>query len=174
MSKRREGREAAVQFLFSNDLNAGADESDWSAFWKLHTAGGFVRRFCMELVHGVGQHREAIDERIQGVAENYALERLSTVDRNILRVAVYEMFYCPDVPPVVAINEAIEIAKRFGTEESGRFVNGLLDRLKADLNRPLRVGLTPAADAGDDPQVSRGDGVSISTPASTGPDAGDC
>lgn len=145
MSKRREGREAAVQFLFSNDLNLDADESDWSAFWKLHTANGFVRKFCMQLVTGVDQHRAAIDTRIRDVAENYKLDRLSTVDRNILRVAVYEMFHCEDVPPVVAINEAIEIAKRFGTEESGRFVNGVLDRLKGDLNRPLREAAPPQA-----------------------------
>ena len=114
MSKRREGREAAVQFLFSNDLNAEADESDWRAFWKLHTANGFVRKFCMQLVDGVEKNRDAVDDRIRAVTENYALDRLSTVDRNILRVAIYEMFHCNDVPPVVAINEAIEIAKRFG------------------------------------------------------------
>lgn len=138
MSKRREGREAAVQFLFSADLNVEADESDWAAFWKLHNANGFVRNFCTQLVDGVERNREAIDQRIGDAAENYAIERLSTVDRNILRVAVYEMFHSDDVPPVVAINEAIEIAKRFGTEESGRFVNGLLDRLKRDLTRPLR------------------------------------
>ncbi|MGK0186108.1 MAG: N utilization substance protein B [Verrucomicrobiales bacterium] len=138
MSKRREGREAAVQFLFSSDLNSEADESDWSAFWKLHNANGFVRKFCTQLVDGVDRNREAIDARICDSAENYALDRLSTVDRNILRVAVYEMFHCEDVPPIVAINEAIEIAKRFGSEESGRFVNGVLDRLKRDLNRPLR------------------------------------
>jgi transcription antitermination protein NusB len=152
MSKRREGREAAVQFLFSNDLNLGADESDWRAFWSLHTANGFVRKFCMQLVDGVERNREAIDDRIRAVAENYALDRLSTVDRNILRVAVYEMFHCTEVPPIVAINEAIEIAKRFGSEESGRFVNGVLDRLKGDLTRPLRdpaptVSRTPGSEA---------------------------
>jgi N utilization substance protein B len=143
MSKRREGREAAVQFLFSNDLNCGADESDWSAFWQLHTASGFVRDFCVELVTGVQQRREEIDSRLESVTANYALDRLSTVDRNILRLAIFEMFYSESVPPVVAMNEAIEIAKRFGTEDSGRFVNGILDRLKDDLNRPLREASTP-------------------------------
>ena len=148
MSKRREGREAAVQFLFSNDLNISADESDWAAFWKLHNASGFVRKFCMELVNGVGQNRGAIDERISTVAENYALNRISTVDRNILRVAVYEMFHCAEVPPVVAINEAIEIAKRFGTEESGRFVNGVLDRLKRDIDGAPQDTSSARSDSG--------------------------
>src|SRR5215469_14177965 len=73
---------------------------------------------------------------------NYELKRISAVDRNILRVAIYEMLFCNDVPPIVAINEAIDIAKKFGTEESGKFVNGVLDRVKLDLNRPLRTAMS--------------------------------
>ncbi len=84
-----------------------------------------------------------IDERIKKYAANYELHRIAAVDRNILRVAIYEMLFCPDIAPVIAINEAIEIAKRFGTEKSGGFVNGILDRVKGELNRPAREALVP-------------------------------
>ena len=77
--------------------------------------------------------------KITKYTANYELKRISAVDRNILRMAIYEMLYAVDVPPIVAINEAIDIAKKFGTEESGKFVNGVLDRVKLDLDRPLRT-----------------------------------
>ena len=86
-------------------------------------------------------HLKGIDERIGKFTANYDLHRIATVDRNILRVGIYEMLHCVDVPPVVAINEAIEIAKRFGGEESGRFINGILDRVRAELPRPARVAM---------------------------------
>ena len=89
------------------------------------------------------QHQAETDERISRYTENYELGRLAVVDRNILRLAIYEMLHRPDIPPVVSINEAIEIAKRFGTEESSRFVNGILDRVKLDLKRPLRTAEAP-------------------------------
>ena len=94
--------------------------------------------FVDNLVHGVLKHQAEIDARITAQLENFTLARLSTTDRNVLRLAVYEMFYCTDIPPIVAINEAIELSKKFGTEESGSFVNGVLDRLKDQLTRPLR------------------------------------
>lgn len=96
------------------------------------------QKFTEKLVQGVLQHQAEIDKRLVHHLENFTLPRLSTIDRNVLRLAAYEMFYCDDVPPIVAINEAIELAKRFGTEESGSFVNGVLDRLKDQLTRPLR------------------------------------
>ena len=80
----------------------------------------------MALAEGVLANQTDIDERIRKYTANYDLHRIAAVDRNILRIAVYEMLFCRDVPPVVSINEAIEIAKRFGSEESGRFVNGVL------------------------------------------------
>ena len=94
--------------------------------------------FVENLVLGVLKHQPEIDTQIADKLENFTLPRLSTIDRNVLRIAVYEMFYCDDPPPIVAINEAIELAKRFGTEDSGSFVNGILDRLKDQLTRPLR------------------------------------
>ncbi|MBV8814449.1 MAG: transcription antitermination factor NusB, partial [Verrucomicrobia bacterium] len=92
-------------------------------------------------VKGVIHEQAVIDEKIIRYTANYELKRISAVDRNILRMAIYEMLFCNDVPPIVAINEAIDIAKKFGTEESGKFVNGVLDRVKLDLNRPLRTAI---------------------------------
>jgi N utilization substance protein B len=113
-------------------------EAALEEFWKMREAAAKTREFAAELVRGVMVHREGIDERISKVAANYELHRISPVDRNILRLAIYEMIHLSDVPPVVCINEAIEIAKKYGSEESGRFVNGLLDRLKDEAARPLR------------------------------------
>ena len=86
-------------------------------------------------------HLPEIDERIRRYCENYEFHRISAVDRNVLRLAIYEMLYRDDIPPVVSINEAIELAKTFGGAESGRFVNGILDRVKNDLTRPLREAI---------------------------------
>jgi len=141
MGKRREGREAAVQFLFQDDLNKTDREAlaeVLEEFWKLRESALKTRQFASELIRGVLENHDAIDERIKRVTANYELHRIAPVDRNILRVAIYEMLYTSEVPPVVCINEAIEIAKRFGAEESGRFVNGILDRLKEEVVRPLR------------------------------------
>ena len=96
----------------------------------------------MDIAEGVLAHQADIDERIRQAASNYDLHRIAAVDRNILRIAIYEMLFCPDVPPVVSINEAIEIAKRFGSDESGRFVNGVLDRIRGEINRPARAAKT--------------------------------
>jgi N utilization substance protein B len=141
MGKRREGREAAVQLLFHWDLNAQQplEEADLDGFWQLRTANQATKEFATRVASGVIAEQVIIDEKITRYTANYELKRISAVDRNILRVAIYEMLFCNDVPPIVAINEAIEIAKKFGTEESGKFVNGVLDRVKLDLNRPLRT-----------------------------------
>ncbi len=138
MGKRREGREAAIQFLFQRDLNSSDERESLEHFWALRPATNATREFANALIHGVIAQQPAIDERIQNFSANYELHRLAAVDRNILRVAIYEMIFTEGVPPVVSINEAIEIAKRFGSEESSRFVNGILDRVKSELSRPLR------------------------------------
>jgi N utilization substance protein B len=135
MGVRREGREAAVQFMYLRDLN---EAGDLGAFYTMRGISPSARRFCDEILRGVESHRGPIDTAIQQAAQNYELSRISAVDRNVLRVAVYEMLACPDVPPVVSINEAIEIAKKYSTDESGRFVNGVLDRIRSTLPRPAR------------------------------------
>jgi len=153
MGKRREGREAAVQFLYQADLNAGQIAAGNADFWTLRTtpdtkgATPATRVFTEQLVTGVQANAAAIDERISKYAANYELHRIAAVDRNILRVAIYEMLFCPDIAPVIAINEAIEIAKRFGTEKSGGFVNGILDRVKGELTRPARKAQSPQDEA---------------------------
>lgn len=135
MGVRREGREAAVQFLYLRDLNG---DCDLERFYKFRGLSPSARRFCDTLVQGATEHRAVIDDTIRAHAQNYELNRISVVDRNVLRVAIYEMLHCPEVPPVVSINEAIEIAKKYSTEESGRFVNGILDQIRSTLSRPAR------------------------------------
>ena len=149
MGKRREGREAAVQFLFFRDLNPEAGPDSLDRFWKLCATSADARKFAAGLIDGVLEHQEGIDERIKAYVVNYDIHRIAAVDRSILRLALYEMLYREDVPPVVAINEAIEIAKRFGAEESGKFVNGILDRAKLDIARPLRSARRPAGKSAD-------------------------
>ena len=139
MGARREGREAAVQFLYQRDLSGGGDADSIREFWELRPAAKKVRDFGMALAEGVLSRQAEIDERIRLAASNYDLHRIAAVDRNILRIAIYEMLFCPDVPPVVSINEGIEIAKRFGSEDSGRFVNGILDRIRGELPRSPRA-----------------------------------
>jgi N utilization substance protein B len=146
MGKRREGREVALQLLFHWDLNVQqpVGGAELELFWEFRPAVPGVRTFATNLLNGVVAHQPTIDEKISKYTANYELRRISAVDRNILRMAIYEMFFAEDVPPIVAINEAIDIAKKFGTEESGKFVNGVLDRVKLDLNRPLRTVSNPA------------------------------
>ena len=141
MGKRREGREAALQFLYQVDVQKEDIDAQLATFWALRTSPEQVgapnpaRDFAEQLLHGVVEHRESIDEKISQLAKNYDLQRISTVDRNILRLGIYEMLHRREAPPVVVINECIEIAKKFGSEDSGRFVNGILDRVCADLRR---------------------------------------
>ena len=141
MGKRREGREVALQLLFHWDLNVQQSLSgtELDLFWEFRPALQGVRTFATNLLNGVIAQQATIDEKITKYTANYELRRISAVDRNILRMAIYEMLYAEDVPPIVAINEAIDIAKKFGTDESGKFVNGVLDRVKLDLNHPLRT-----------------------------------
>jgi N utilization substance protein B len=150
MGKRREGREAAIQFLYQLDLNPESVDSLRTKFWELRTGPGQApvptrtQRFADQLVDGVIANSATINQRISACVENYDLNRIAPVDRNILRLAIYEMLFCPDIPPVVSINEAIEIAKKFGGEESSRFVNGVLDKIRSHLTRPSRTAEPPA------------------------------
>jgi len=140
--KRRAARELAVQFLYQSDLGGDSVGESLPLFWQTQIeAGDTARKFAEELIHGVIEHRAIIDEKIAKYTEHWDLPRIAAVDRNILRLAIYEMLFRDDIPPVVSINEAVDIAKKFSTHESGAFVNGILDRLKADLTRPAR---TPA------------------------------
>ena len=143
MGKRRNARQAAVQFHFWRDLQGGTAPEKMEEFWEFCPAKSGVQEFAQPLIDGMVAHLPEIDERIGRYCENYEFRRIAPVDRNVLRLAIYEMLYRDDIPPVVSINEAIELAKTFGGPDSGRFVNGILDRVKDDLSRPLREAAKP-------------------------------
>jgi N utilization substance protein B len=140
---RRHARECALQVLYALDLGAGdAVDQALAYYWKAlagdEGAGpvdAAVVEFAERLVRGTMAEREAIDGIVQSASKNWRLERMARVDRNLLRLASYELKHEVDVPARVVINEAIELAKRFGTAESPAFVNGLLDRICQDLGR---------------------------------------
>ena len=133
MGQRREAREFAVQCLYMLETNRGDPRETCSLFWEGRRVSEPVRRFAAQLVDGVAGHREEIDGLIRRLASNWDMERIATVDRNIMRVALYEMLCREDIPAVVSINEAVEIAKKFSTAESGSFVNGILDRARTEI-----------------------------------------
>lgn len=142
LGKRRQAREIAAQFLYQHDLSGGEIDEALALFWQTqHPVAEPTRQFAEQLIRGTCEHRAEIDQKIQKYTEHWELARIAAVDRNILRLAIFEMLYRDDIPPVVSINEAVDIAKKFSTRESGAFVNGILDRLRADLPRPAR---TPA------------------------------
>lgn len=162
-SKRRVARERAMQFLFQYDLNPEDNlESALNTYWDSQRAAiiaeekakarwnepvvlppisseeAAVRLFADSLIRGVLENRERLDQEIKKHLKNWDIHRLAVVDRNILRLAIYEMLFRDDIPPVVSINEAIDIAKKYSTEDSGKFVNGILDKIKGELMRPSR------------------------------------
>ncbi len=162
MGMRREARERAIQFLFQHDLNPpedlaealeafwegqrraahGEDKSTWGERVELPpptVEEAALRAFADPLIKGVLERRGELDECVQAHALNWSLSRMAAVDRNILRLAVYEMLHREDIPPVVSINEAVDVAKKYSTAESGKFVNGILDKIRSELLRPARI-----------------------------------
>lgn len=140
MGSRRQAREAAVQILYFRDINPHEELANaLHSFWESQSYDAETQTFAEALARGTLEKRPAIDEQIKKVTENWELDRIAAVDRNVLRLAIYEMMFRDDVPPVVSINEAIEIAKKFSTKESGKFVNGILDRIRKELPRPART-----------------------------------
>jgi len=132
LGKRRRARECALQMLFQIDLIGVEPAEVYAQFWKAHDAEEDVRTFSQELVDGVYAVREQLDAKIAEAAERWRIERMAVVDRNVLRMALYEMNRQPQTPAAVVIDEAIEVARRFGSEESAKFVNGVLDALRRD------------------------------------------
>ena len=131
MGYRRKSREYALQMLYQYDVShQSAGLAD--GFWADTEAPENIMEFSNYLVDGVIKNLDKIDDKIRLSASNWSIERMAVVDRNILRMSVFELFYITDIPVKVTINEAIEIAKRFGEEESGSFVNGILDRIVKD------------------------------------------
>jgi N utilization substance protein B len=128
--KRRKGREYAFQFLFQCDFTGKKpDKKDFDEFWTDRDGDAEGREFTEAIVYGTLQHLPEIDATIQKAAEHWVLQRMAAVDRNILRLATYELLYRNDIPSAVTINEAIEIAKRYSSMESAAFINGILDTI---------------------------------------------
>jgi N utilization substance protein B len=134
MGKRRKGRELALQLLYQLDVQGeGSPGPHLDEFWARHPVDVEVREFAEALVRGTKLHEAKIDEVISQYAQHWELERMAVVDRNILREGIFEILWAGDVPPKVAINEALEVAKKFSTQESSRFINGILDRVHKEL-----------------------------------------
>ena len=146
MSTRHEAREWAVQFLFQRDFNAGDLDEALTDFWEGRKPSAKSKAFVEEIVRGVEAHLDELDRVLQKYTEHWDVKRMSAVDRNIMRMALYEMLHRQDIPPVVSINEAVELAKDFSGREAGRFVNGVLDQACQHLDRPSREA-APASDA---------------------------
>jgi len=135
MGSRRKGRESALQMLFQMDVSGVGAEQAVQSFWAHLCATREGEAFANDLVRGWAERREEIDGIIRDVSQHWRLERMAKVDRNILRLATYELMALDDVPRRVTLNEAVELAKRFGSEGSAGFVNGVLDRIASDLGK---------------------------------------
>jgi N utilization substance protein B len=135
VGRRRRGREYALQILYQIDLTNGTPEQVFEDFWSGQDVRDEVREFAEALVRGTHRTRRTLDDVIAASSEHWRLERMAAVDRNVLRLAAYELLYETDTPPVVVIDEAIEIAKRFGSEDSGSFINGVLDSIRRKMER---------------------------------------
>lgn len=137
---RRRAREWAVQLLFQLDFNpAETLDPVFAAFWQeAQPESREAMDFTERLVRGTTENRADIDATLARYAQNWDVVRMGAVERAALRMAIYEMLHCTDIPPVVSINEAVDVAKYFSTTESGKFVNGILDRIRSTLDRPAR------------------------------------
>jgi N utilization substance protein B len=127
MGARRKARELALQMLFQYDMSGNEPDQILETFEELQKSKPNTREFATKIFRGTVEHVSAIDEMIQIQAENWRLSRMSTVDRNIIRMSVYEFLHETDTPKLVIIDEAIEIAKKYGAQKSGQFINGILD-----------------------------------------------
>ena len=133
MGLRRSARECALQMLYQMDIGKQACEEVLESFWKMNEHSSRIREFAIHLFEGCAARLKEIDKLIQSRAENWRLTRMAAVDRNILRLAVFELLSDDSTPDTVVINEALEIAKKYSTQESAQFVNGILDNIRKDI-----------------------------------------
>jgi len=137
--QRRDGRVAALQFLYAWSMNTPRHiEDDLRVFFEGCEQPREHYAYAEEVIHGVIEHQAEIDSHIKALAHNWEFERIAKIDLAILRVAIFEMIHRKDVPPVVSINEAIDLSKQFSNADAKRFINGILDRLKSQLGRDAR------------------------------------
>lgn len=149
MGTRRLSREQALQALFYMDMHRDPIEDPVGLFRSCFSHDNPTQPFFHRLVDGVKENLTNIDTVIEQFSSNWKLSRMSCVDRNVLRIAVFELLFCADIPPKVSINEAIDVGKRFGTEESGAFINGILDSIRMAI-KENKVACTPKTDAEGD------------------------
>lgn len=133
MGQRRQSRELAMQALYYIDMRKDDFETAYRLFCKHFEPEETIRAFFEKIVEGTIENRAEIDNLIEKFSSNWKLSRMSGIDRNVIRIAVFEILYCPDIPSTVAINEAIDIGKKFGTKDSGAFINGILDAISQNL-----------------------------------------
>lgn len=156
VGSRTKARECALQALYQLDTSGGAPQDALAGFWAhIEPTDAETVQFAEALVHGVAGEKALIDELIQKHSTNWKLERMARVDRNILRLAVYELLRRADVPVKVTLNEAVELGKKFGSEESSAFVNGVLDKIAHTSVPGAVVKLEDAAGEPRAPGLSR-------------------
>ncbi len=148
VASRHTAREYALQMLYQAEASGAPIAEVVAVFWRDLNVDPDVRRYAERLAAGATAARLEIDTHLAGCLENWRLERLALVDRNVLRLAVYEFLYEPETPPIVVIDEAIEVAKKFGGEDSGQFVNGILDALRLKLQAACVAQRNPAEGPG--------------------------
>ncbi len=144
MGARRKGRELALQVLYQMEITNEPSTRALQGFWESFESGPAAREFARSLVDGVIERRAEIDALIAAASENWRVERLSRTDLNVLRIAVHEMTKSPPLPVEIAVDEAIEIARKFGTQESATFVNGVLDQVASHLGLKTSPETKPA------------------------------
>ena len=147
MRNRTKSREYALQMLYQADIRHAGCDDILQEFWEEQTPAEEVKSFAIQLFSGTLEHLPDIDVLITTHADNWDLKRMAVIDRNILRLGVYELRYVEDVPPKVCINEAIELAKRFGDAESSKFINGILDTIHKTHARVTRIDADPHPDS---------------------------
>ena len=130
MKKRTRSRELALQFLYQIDLLGPQKLGDLTDFLREEGGDSETTAYARVLIEGTVDATPELDEEIQTVAQNWQIERMAVIDRNVLRMAAFELLHCEEIPPKVAINEGIELGKRFSTQNSGAFINGILDKIK--------------------------------------------
>ncbi len=140
MGKRRKARESALQLLFQLEFNSADPEDLIRGYWEHQKAADDVKEYALWLVRGIREGQEEVDGAIQAASEHWRIARMAVVDRNILRIAVFEMLRAKTLVPAIVINEAIEIAKRYSGEEASVFINGILDAVR----KTLGTGRTPS------------------------------
>ena len=130
MRRRTRAREFALKFLYQIDITKESSDKGFEDFWQSQElSDAEVKEFAHSLIKGTLENLTQIDQKLSSYATNWQLKRMAVVDRNILRLATYELIYLKDIPPKVSINEAVDLAKKYGDIESGRFVNGVLDKI---------------------------------------------